>query len=387
MKINPVKIKLISPSKFEILAGLTRNPSMRLIATELEHYSDADENFLGSILIDHADQDYSSIILARDEFGKFCCIDLKTSMESIEDARRWLCGALKWNSGSDVTVHPQGHNSQPTMDLFKPIVPAVRQHIYFQRLISHSSFRGARKAINEMMPHFVDVDGNFVQQFQSDGFDSRVWELYLFAMLKESGFELDRSYHAPDFVGHNLGYEMALEAVIVGRKPDKKPSVISSRPKLPSMSEIDNKLKNEMPIRFGSPLFTKLGKRYWELEHVKGKPFVIAIADFHDDSSMIVSFRQACTDQFFSPGVLFSPWYLIISDGIWGRVEDVTQPAGSWHYPAVPAVRILLHKHPVCNSRASIDQVGILLQMYSPGWQPGNQTGWRRIIHRCGSNS
>ena len=63
---------------------------MKFIATEIEHHSDGNENYLGSILIDHTDNDFSSIVLARNEFGKFCCIDLKTSMESIEDARRWL---------------------------------------------------------------------------------------------------------------------------------------------------------------------------------------------------------------------------------------------------------------------------------------------------------
>ena len=244
MSIEPVQINRISPNKFEILAGLTRRPAMKFIATEIEHYSDCNENYLGSILIDHTDKDFSAIVLARDEFGKFCCIDLKTSMQSIEDARRWLNGALRWNSGSGVTVHPQGHDSRPTLNLFRPIVPKEKQHVYFQRLISHASFRGARKAINEMMPHFVDVDGNFVQQFQSDGFDSRVWELYLFAMLKESGFELDRSFHAPDFVGNNFGNDMTLEAVIVGRRPGEKTSFLQTMPKLLSQTEIENKLKN-----------------------------------------------------------------------------------------------------------------------------------------------
>lgn len=56
-----------------------------------------------------------------------------------------------------------------------------------------------------------------------------------------------------------------------------------------SLAEIEVKLKHEMPIRFGSPLFTKLQKKYWQYDHVKGKPFVIAIADFHDDQSMIWS--------------------------------------------------------------------------------------------------
>ncbi len=41
-----------------------------------------------------------------------------------------------------------------------------------------------------------------------------------------------------------------------------------------------------MPIKFGSPLFSKLKKKYWEKEHVKGNSLVFAIADFHDDQSM-----------------------------------------------------------------------------------------------------
>ncbi|MCG8450861.1 MAG: hypothetical protein MI725_14945, partial [Pirellulales bacterium] len=37
----------------------------------------------------------------------------------------------------------------------------------------------------------------------------------------------------------------------------------------------------------GSALFSKLQKQYWNLPHVTGKPLVFAIADFHDDQSML----------------------------------------------------------------------------------------------------
>ena len=289
MSIDLIQIKRISSNKFDILAGLTRKPAVKFIATEIEHYSDGNETYLGTILIDHTDMDFSAIVLARDEYGKFVCIEVKTSMQSNMDARQWLFGIMKWHSGSGITFHPQNQKSCPTLNLFKPVVPREKQHAYFTRLISHAAFRGARKAISEMMPHFVDVDGNFVQQFQSDGFDSRVWELYLFAMLKESGFELDRSFHAPDFVGNNFGKDIALEAVIVGRKPSEKISSLLVAPRLPTSAEVEDKLKNEMPIRFGSPLFSKLKKEYWNLDHVKGKPLVIAIADFHDEFSMVWS--------------------------------------------------------------------------------------------------
>lgn len=47
-----------------------------------------------------------------------------------------------------------------------------------------------------------------------------------------------------------------------------------------------NHLEEVMPLRFGSPLHTKMGKRYWDKDHTKGHPFVLAIADFHDAASM-----------------------------------------------------------------------------------------------------
>ena len=44
-----------------------------------------------------------------------------------------------------------------------------------------------------------------------------------------------------------------------------------------------------MPIKWGSPLLSKLGKRYWEKEQVMDIPLVFAIHDFHALGSMIWS--------------------------------------------------------------------------------------------------
>ena len=41
-----------------------------------------------------------------------------------------------------------------------------------------------------------------------------------------------------------------------------------------------------LPIRLGSPLYSKLTKKYWELSHVAGKPLVFAIGDYSEDSPM-----------------------------------------------------------------------------------------------------
>jgi hypothetical protein len=44
----------------------------------------------------------------------------------------------------------------------------------FATLIGSRGYSPARTLIGEMMHYFEDVDGNFVQQFQSDGFDAGI---------------------------------------------------------------------------------------------------------------------------------------------------------------------------------------------------------------------
>ena len=45
-----------------------------------------------------------------------------------------------------------------------------------------------------MMRWHEDADGNLIEQFQTSGFDARIWELYLFAALSEAGYGIDRSF-------------------------------------------------------------------------------------------------------------------------------------------------------------------------------------------------
>jgi hypothetical protein len=85
----------------------------------------------------------------------------------------------------------------------------------FAQLHSGEGFSPARGLIEAMMPYFEDIDGNFVEQFQSTAFDSRFWELYLFALLTEGGFVFDRQYQAPDFVCQGISQQVFVEAVTV----------------------------------------------------------------------------------------------------------------------------------------------------------------------------
>jgi hypothetical protein len=172
------------------------------------------------------------------------------------------------------------------VDLFDVVIGETKLHPYFKRLNEDTSFFPAKQIISEISNHFTDIDGNFVNEFQSiNGFDSRLFELYLFCFLKEEGFLLDRSKNSPDFMLEKDGQCIALEAVTVNRNKNNPPKYFE---KLSENTKVDiiSKTNNDMPLRYASALTSKLNKEYWKLDHVKNKPLILAIADFHDTMAM-----------------------------------------------------------------------------------------------------
>lgn len=283
-----MSIQKIEPHIFKILAGMSIHPNARVMYEELEHYMSEDKRLLGVVAFDITDHDYSVAILGRDEVGSFRCIDMKTSITKIDDARQWLINSFKWYLSQKCAFFPQGVNTK-VLQLFSPIVELKKMHPGFARLNNDIGFSAAKSLIEHIMPYFADMDGNFIEQFQSTGFDSRIWELCLFAYFKEENLLVRRENNRPDFILESYGEQVAIEAVIANRKDNSVPSYFKTEVQYPSSDEIKEINLNEMPIRFGSPLYSKLNKKYWELEHVKGKPLIFAIADFHDDQSMIWS--------------------------------------------------------------------------------------------------
>lgn len=285
--VNSSTIKRIDLKRFNALAAHTRSPAAAYVSRELDWFANDDESLLGVLLLDTVDADYAAIILGRDEIGRFRCIDVESSIRTADEAVSRIEGLMAWHAKDNKKVFPQGESAK-ALDLFTPVVPAEKLHPSFSKLCQSNAFAPARRLIAEIMPHFVDVDGNFVEQFQTTGFDARMWELYIYSYLVEEELFLSRDHDRPDFMVTKYGQTVAIEATIVGRRADRPPSFFSSASSIPhDLEELKRRHAHEIPIRFGSPLFSKLQKRYWELGHVKNHPLVFAIADFHDDQSML----------------------------------------------------------------------------------------------------
>lgn len=136
--------------------------------------------------------------------------------------------------------------------------------------------------IDRLFGELGDRDGNFREQFQTSGFDARIWELCVYGLLVESGFHLQRDHATPDFVVNKDGVELALEVTTANLSAADDPSDFEPE----SEQEILLHTSERLPIKLGSPLFTKLNRRYWELEHVRGRPLLIAIESFAGGQSL-----------------------------------------------------------------------------------------------------
>jgi len=162
-------------------------------------------------------------------------------------------------------------------------------HPQFLLLRDSPGYRPARLLLSDIQQHFEDPDGNFVEQFQTTGFDSRTLELFLFEMFRESGHAIDRSHQRPDFIISRDGIIAAVEAVTASQPSNAGLQQYLALPKDLTPEEREEYVKNSIPIRLGSPLYTKLKAKYWEEPHVAGKPFIIAIEDFHEAGSLVTS--------------------------------------------------------------------------------------------------
>ena len=274
----------ISQLRFDALAGYSRSPRTLVDSVELEWYSEANEKVLGVLIQDTTDGDYSCIVMGRDRVGRYRAVDVMPFVPTLDEARGATPATLREWAARDPIEYEQGDEPQRGVDFFTPVRHVAQLHPGFAKLTASEGNSPARGTIAAMMYYFRDPDGNFVEQFQTTGFDARIWELYLFAVLAELRYGVDRSHTAPDFLCSGLLGRFFIEATTVNPTLVNGRSVEKGLPEDPA--ERERYMKHYLPIKFGSSLTSKLNRRYWELPHINAQPIVLAIQDFHFPLSM-----------------------------------------------------------------------------------------------------
>jgi hypothetical protein len=163
------------------------------------------------------------------------------------------------------------------MELFDLKVEPSHLHPGFKRLLD-PNLAAERAVLSAWASGFHDRDRKFVKEFQTT-FESSLWELYLHAVLKELRLGIDFTHHAPDFLVTNPSC-FTMEATIAAPPLGGAPAIGTGAPEIPADL---NEFNREATLRACNAISSKL-KRYRQhystLDHVKDRPFVLALAPF-----------------------------------------------------------------------------------------------------------
>jgi hypothetical protein len=277
----------LSRVRFNALAGYARRPMAVFFAEEVAWFEHGSERVLGAVLRDRTDNDFTGMVMARDRRGRFRAVDFTSTSElKRRRAEILLRREMERLAMAPDAEYYQGDEVGTPLDFFSPRAERGRLHRHFLALTEGEGFSAARGIIEPMMHWYEDPDGNLIEQFQTTGFDARLWELYLFAAFSEAGYQIDRIHAVPDFACQGLAGEFAVEAMTVNPTQDNKGAAVASPPRR-TPEEHRSFVRDYMPIKFGSTLTSKLAKKYWESPSAANKPLLFAIQDFSAPGSMV----------------------------------------------------------------------------------------------------
>jgi hypothetical protein len=173
------------------------------------------------------------------------------------------------------------------MQLFEPIVEKGLFHPNFRSIMAvRNGFN--LDVINDWAKGFVDRDGKFVKEFQTT-FNSSFWELYLFAVLKKYGMQVDFSEERPDFC--IPGKDLNVEATVASHSYDAQPEYARLAAELPNDL---NEFNLKTIIRLSNSIVSKHKKyvsSYSRLNHVSRRAFAVAVANFDQPHSFMACHR------------------------------------------------------------------------------------------------
>ncbi|EXF93033.1 hypothetical protein HK44_004880 [Pseudomonas fluorescens HK44] len=291
-----MKFQSITREKFEAYF-YGRSPYVQDFTSESMWFSfqSDDVTLLAVMLLCRIDNDYNAVILGRDLNRKFRAVHVESSLPTPDALITALDGCIAKLVDAHVEgMFPQGDEAPSPFAIFASKVPPRKQNHYLKLLINDPVYFPARVVMEELAHWFEDPDGIFIRGLQGNEFNSRLFELYLHAAFYEQDFEIDHSYPQPDYLLMKRGMCIAVEAVTVAEleAPDGSYKNLDES----ALKSLISHIEHEMPFKFHRTLIKKVRHRpepaklaYWELEHTKGHPFVIAIHDYSRNMSMAMS--------------------------------------------------------------------------------------------------
>ncbi|GGD35737.1 hypothetical protein [Aureimonas glaciei] len=276
-------IKPISQRQFELYAlSLERGPNFEP-AHIFSTYRVGRGSACGCILLDPERGAFTTLALRRRVDHCWVRVDEDGPFSTPEAALDRL--SISMRGGDPPEPLPSGARRRPLLIKIGPRGTSPE----FDLLTGTLSHLPALMAVGECYLALPKPDANFVTDLQTDNFASRLFELYLLACFREQGLAVRQDHVSPDFQIAKDGAECWIEAVTANSDTPRAGGIGDW---VHAPKDRNERLTGEPAERFAKTLRGKLQRNYHEMAHVKGRPFAIAIADFHESGSMVWS-REA----------------------------------------------------------------------------------------------
>lgn len=252
---------------------------------DVAHWETHDGRALAALFYVENDEidGFVGALFLRDQYNRFSVFPPLVPFRTKRAGERSVMQKLKDIEQQSEALPVPDSDHPVGVDLFTVNHQAPLNPIFLNlRDSQHSS--AAREIIRETAGWFVDRDGNFARDFQTTGTSARFWELYLFRVFRDLDFEIDFSVVSPDFALSRGDLKLFVEATTANSVEQAFVDLMAGP--TPPPDDFWHFIENDMAMIFGSPLYSKQKKAYWEKAPVKGNPFAIAIADFHAPGSM-----------------------------------------------------------------------------------------------------
>ncbi|UOE84240.1 hypothetical protein [Vibrio splendidus] len=164
------------------------------------------------------------------------------------------------------------------LKLFETIAEESKLNPNYLHLLT-DEYKPVRDVITRWASGFEDRDNKFNYEFQTT-FNSSFWEVYLYQCFKDLNLSVDFSKASPDFtiLSENKTKTVNIEAVTANHAHDSEPEWTND-----CNIRDHNKFLDFACVRILNAIKSKHDKyfkTYSKYDHVKGHPYVVAIAPF-----------------------------------------------------------------------------------------------------------
>ncbi|MEW7986726.1 MAG: hypothetical protein AB2799_13110 [Candidatus Thiodiazotropha sp.] len=312
----------------------------------------------GLIQYDECTSTYSFFAMRRREDDIWVIVETQDGIDNHSDAKRLL--DISFRASDPKEIVPSGSKKRKALyDLEN------REACSLFKYLATPFHLAAAWVLNQVYLALPTPDPNFVSDFQTGNFHTRLWELYLLACFREQGLEVLQDHVSPDFMIRRHQICAWIEAVTANAETPYD-HVHEGAPAFAPEDKMERQL-GRAAFRYAKTLRSKLERDYQNMEHVTGNPFAIAIADFHAPSSMVWS-REALPCYLYGTAgkvIERAGKKVPIEVAVDTLMVDGDVPAGIFRDPAFAHLSAIIHSN--AGTIAKFNRMGFLAGYQKPG--------------------